>query len=106
MSPQVSVYTDRQTVMKVSLGRDVSGSTFASQIRKDRRKTSDLLATWVISFETDGTDGELIFTLDVESASTIDVAEGYMDIKETKAGQPFSVSDDPMLVVFKTSVTV
>lgn len=105
MSPQVSVFTDRTTTLRVSLQRDVSGSTFVSQIRKTRSKTSTLLATWAVAFDTDGTDGELVFTLDNASAATITEPEGYMDIKETKDGEPLPVFDDPVLVVFKTSVT-
>jgi len=101
----ITVPKGRTKTVKVSLGRDVSTSEFSSDIREDRNKESGLIASWVIGFETDGTDGELIFTLDDLVTAEVDVTSGYMDIKEVKDGEPTNANYEPLEVQFVNVIT-
>jgi hypothetical protein len=103
---QIVVHKGRTVVIPVSLGMDVSLDTFTSQIRVDKKHDSDLIATWDVSFLTDGTDGELLLTLDDSVTQTIEKTIGYMDIKRVSAGQPINLFDEPVEVAFRDTVTV
>ncbi len=59
---QIVVHKGRTTVVSVSVGVDVSQDTITSEIRDGKSQSADLIATWVVSFVTDGTDGALILT--------------------------------------------
>lgn len=106
MTPNITVHKGRTVIVPVSLGRDVSGDTFVSEIRVDKHSTSSLIATWDISFETDGTDGELILKLDDGVTSLITKSSGYMDLKQVTGGEPIPVFNEPLEVLFRDSVTV
>lgn len=100
----IVVYKNRTNILTVSLGVDVSGDTFESQIREKSTNDSLLLATWSVAFVTDGVDGELVLTLDDAQLSDITAKTGYMDIKRITGGEPFAVFD-PVKVVFRDTVT-
>lgn len=102
---QVIVHKGRTNILPVSLGFDVSNDVITSEIRADKNTTSELLATWIVSFETDGVDGELILTLDDSVTSEIEKSVGYMDLKRLTAGEPVPVFDEPLEVLFKNVVT-
>jgi hypothetical protein len=102
----IQVHKGRTTVITVSLGYDVSDDVFTSEIRVDKDPTSDLIATWDISFVTDGTDGELRLSLDDSATVEVTKSKGYMDIKRVTSGEPVAVFDDPLEVLFKNVVTV
>ena len=106
MTPQLIVHKGRTVIVPVSLGYDASDDVFTSQIRVDTDPTSTLIATWVVSFATDGTDGELILRLDNSITAVITKAVGYMDMKRMTGGEPVPVFDDPIEVLFKDVVTV
>lgn len=102
---RVEVHKHRTVTLPVSLGYDVSGDTFKSDIRVAKDPESELIAEWQVSFLTDGTDGELVLTLD--DAATDDVPTvGYMDIKRTTGGEPVPVFNEILEVVFIDTVTV
>lgn len=101
----VIVYKARTNILPVSLGYDVSGDVISSQIRADKSHTSELIATWTVTFDTDGTDGEIILTLDDSITASITKSKGYMDLKRTTSGEPVSVFDEPIEVLFKDVVT-
>lgn len=103
---QIKIYKGRTIRLPVSLGYDVSNDTFASEIRVDKNRESELIATWDVSFETDGTDGEMILTLDDSVTSEITKSVGYMDIKRITGGEPVKVFDDALEVIFEDTVTV
>lgn len=103
---QIIVHKGRTNVVSVSLGYDISDETFTSQIRESPNASSDLIATWAVSFETDGKDGELLLTLDDAATQEITKLVGYMDIKRVTAGEPLTVFDEPLQVLFKDTVTV
>lgn len=105
MEKQIFVDIGRTVTMTVGLGYDVSLDAFTSQIRAKKDPTSDLIATWDITFLNDGSDGELIFTLDDSATSTITHRRGYMDIKRITGGEPVSVFDEPLEVIFRKTVT-
>lgn len=105
MSNEVVVYKGRTNVVQVSLGMDVSADTFTSQIRSEADPTAPLLADWVVTFATDGTDGELVLTLDDLITSQITVNSGYMDLKRVSGTEPIPVFDRPLNVTFRNSVT-
>lgn len=105
MSNQVVVHKGRTNTLTVDLGIDVSTDTITSEIRSDPDVDSPLLATWVVAFATDGTDGELIFTLDDTYTSQITAASGFMDIKRVTGGEPVPVFDKPLEVIFRGTVT-
>lgn len=102
----VTVYKGRTTLLRVSLGYDVSNDTITSEIRVDPNRESELIASWNVSFETDGADGELILTIDDSVSDLIDRNDGYMDLKRVTGGQPVPVFDIPLQVLFKDTVTV
>lgn len=103
---QLMVDKGRTVVVPVSLGYDISNDEFFSEIRVDKDSASDLIATWIVSFATDGVDGELILTLDNSITSLIARNVGYMDIKRVTGGEPVSVFNEPLEVLFKETITV
>lgn len=105
MSNKVVVHKDRTNTITVSMGQDVSLDTITSEIRAEPDVSSALIATWVVAFVTDGTDGELTLTLDNTITSQIQAARGYMDIKRVVGGEPVPVFDKPLEVEFQGSVT-
>lgn len=100
----IVVYKNRTNVISVSLGTDVSADTLESQIRERAYVTAPLIAEWVVSFLTDGTDGELLLTLDDSALVDVIVKTGYMDIKRVSNGEPYAIFP-PVKVVFKDIVT-
>ncbi len=80
---QIIVHKGRTVVVPVSLGFDVSQDIITSEIRVGKSQTSDLIATWDVSFVTDGTDGELVLTLDNSVTEVITQTTGYMDLKQS-----------------------
>ncbi len=103
---QVEVQKGRTVILPVSLGFDVSQDAITSQIRVTKSSTSTLIATWVVTFATDGTDGELILTLDDSVTTVITQSVGYMDLKRVSGGEPLSILNEPLEVIFKNSITV
>jgi|APGre2960657404_1045060.scaffolds.fasta_scaffold113367_1 hypothetical protein len=105
MSNQVIVHKSRTNTLLVDLGVDVSDDTITSEIRSEPNSDSPLLATWVVNFVTDGSDGELVFTLDDTFTAQITATSGYMDVKRVTGGEPVPVFDKPLEVVFRGTVT-
>lgn len=101
------IYVDKGRTVKVpvGLGIDVSDDAFTSEIREKPNRTSDVIAEWTVTFLTDGTDGELILTLDDSITSAITKTKGYMDIKRVTNGEPISVFSEPLEVIFRETVT-
>ena len=102
---KVVVHKGRTNTVRVLMGIDVSGDTLTSEIRSEPDVNSALLATWAVTFATDGTDGELIMVLDDLQTSQIEVNTGYMDIKRVANGEPLPVFDKPLEVSFRGTVT-
>lgn len=100
----VIVYKNRTNVVQVDLGSDISADDFTSEIRQKALVGSPLVATWVVAFLTDGTDGKLVLTLDNSELQDVGVKVGYMDIKRTSGGEPYQVFS-PIKVVFQETVT-
>jgi hypothetical protein len=100
------VHKGRTEIVSVSLGFDVSNDIITSEIRVDEDPTSELIAVWDVSFVTDGTDGELLLTLDNSVTSVITKSKGYTDMKRVSGGEPLAVFEEPIVVRFKNSVTV
>lgn len=105
MQPVV-VQKGRTVIVPVSLGFDVSQDVITSEIRISTNPTSLLIATWVVTFDTDGTDGELILTLDDSVTELIMQSVGYMDLKRVSGGEPLSIFNVPLEVSFVNAVTV
>lgn len=105
MSNQVVVHKNRTNTIIVKLGMDISVDTFTSEIRTEPDVEGVLIASWDVSFVTDGTDGDLRLSLDDTITSDIDVDSGYMDLKRVSSGEPLAVFDRPLEVVFRGSVT-
>lgn len=101
----IEVHKARTVEIPVSLGFNVSGDTFSSDIRVEANPESLLIASWDVSFKTDGTDGELLLTLDDEITSEIVQTTGYMDLKRVSGGEPLAVFPEPLQVVFIEAVT-
>lgn len=106
MRRELVVQKNRTNIVTASLGVDVSEDTLTSEIRTHENSTSQLIASWEISFLTDGTDGEIVLTLDNSVVDDIVHKTGYMDIKRTTNGEPLSVFDSPLFVVFRETITV
>jgi hypothetical protein len=105
MPNTVVVHKGRTNIIACDMGLDVSGDLITSEIRTEPDVSSPLLATWTITFLTDGRDGELILTLDNTITSQIKANSGYMDIKRVSGGEPLPVFDKPLEVTFRGSVT-
>jgi hypothetical protein len=105
MSSKVVVYKDRTNTITVSLGIDVSADTITSEIRSEPDVSAPLIATWVVSFKTDGHDGELVLMLDDNETSQIKATSGFMDLKRVSGSEPLAVFDQPLEVAFRGSVT-
>lgn len=105
MPQGINVYRDRTTIIPVSLGFDVSGDVFTSEIRAKPDTSSTKLAEFEVTFDTDGTDGELILTLDNSVVDLVTVSRGYMDLKRVSNGEPLPVFEEPLDVFFKGTVT-
>ena len=105
MSSKVIVHKGRTNVVTASLGINVSADVITSEIRSEPDSTSPLIATWVVSFKTDGADGELILTLDDLHTTQIKANSGYMDIKRVTGSEPVPVFDQPLEVSFRGTVT-
>lgn len=104
MQPLV-VHKGRTEIVTLSLGYDASNEVFTSQIREGRRLSSDLIAEWNVTFATDGTDGELVLTLDDSITSGIEKTTGFMDVKRVTGGEPLPAFDGQLEVVFRDVVT-
>lgn len=94
----IRVYKNRRNVLRVDMGIDVSGDTITSQIRSKPDLTGAHIADWTVTFETDGTDGIILLTIDDSVASNIQATSGYMDVKRVSAGEPYPGWDKPLEV--------
>lgn len=101
----VVVHKGRTEVLAVSLSYDVSQDVLTSHIRVSPSRTSQLIAEWTVSFDTDGTDGKLLLTLDDSVTTNINASSGYMDIKRMVNGEPIHVFENPIPVSFVEVVT-
>jgi hypothetical protein len=102
---QIVVYKGRTNTLTVALGFDVSNDEFSSEVRADKDRGSELLASWNVSFLTDGVDGELVLTMDDSVSNLVTKNIGYMDLKRLSAGEPLNVFDEPLEVWFKEPIT-
>lgn len=102
MSNTVVVYKGRTNILNVALGVDVSADTITSEIRSGG---GSLIATWTVTFDGDGTSGDIILTLDNSVTTGITYATGLMDIKRVSNGEPLPVFDRPLEVEFRETIT-
>jgi hypothetical protein len=102
MSDKIIVYKGRTNIITVSLGFDASNDVITSEIRT---ASGTLIATWAVAFDGDGTDGELVLTLDNSATSGIQYTSGFMDLKRLIGAEPVSVFDEPVEVEFRAVVT-
>lgn len=101
----VIVHKGRTNVIPVSLGIDVQGDTITSEVRSEPDISSPLIMTWIVSFVTDGSDGELLLTVDDVETAQIKATSGYMDLKRVTGTEPVPVFNEPLEVRFVGSVT-
>ena len=105
MTSALELKLGRTNVCPVSFGYDISADVFVSEIRDEIDPTSTLIATWSTSFLTDGTDGELLLTLEVADLAAVTQRDGWMDIKRVSGGKPYTVNREPIKVLFTKAVT-
>jgi hypothetical protein len=105
MYDSIIIHRNRTNKVLVSVGIDVSQDTITSQIRTEKSSTSTLIATWVVSYVTNGSDGELVLTLDNSALTSVEESYGYMDLKRVSAGEPLSIFKYPVKVLFQGVVT-
>lgn len=98
----VVVHKGRTNILNVALGIDVSLDTITSEIRS---ASGALIATWTVTFDGDGTNGDIKLTLDNSVTSAITYATGLMDIKRVTNGEPLPVFDRPLEVEFRETIT-
>lgn len=98
----IIVHKNRTNIITVSLGYDVSGDTITSEIRT---QDGTLIASWEVTFDSDGSDGELILTLDDSITVGIAYTNGLMDLKRVIGSEPFAVFDSPVEVEFRNTIT-
>lgn len=102
MTDKLIVFKDRTNIVQVSLGMNVSDDTITSQIRA---YDGTFIANWQVDFDNDGSDGELIFTIDDSALVGVIYQAGRMDIKRVSNGEPYPVGDELIEVDFRDSVT-
>ena len=102
----ITVRKNRTNIVEVQLSYDLSTSAITSQIRRGRSPDTALIAEWDVRYKTDGTDGCLIFTLDDSVTAEIEDKTGYMDILRMEEGEPITVLEYPLSVVFQEVITV
>lgn len=102
MTDKLIVFKDRTNIVQVSLGMNVSDDTITSQIRA---YDGTYIADWLVEFDNDGSDGELIFTLDDSVLSGVIYQSGQMDIKRVSNGEPYPIGDELIEIDFRDSVT-
>lgn len=105
MANEVIVHKGRDNTVRVHLAIDVSGDTITSEIRSEPTVEAPLIATWDVSFETDGTDGKLLLTMSKLVSEQIQANKGYMDLKRVVGSTVLPVFDKPLEVVFRGTVT-
>lgn len=105
MSGELIVHKNRTNIVLVSLGFDVSGETITSEIRKSSNHLSTRLATWVVTFDTDGTNGKVILTLPQSEVDLVSTNYGFMDLKRMSGSNALSVFLEPLKVKFQGVVT-
>lgn len=108
MSNRVVVHKGRMNTLIVKLGIDLSAepeSHITSEMRTEPSQAAPLIETWVVEYMTDGSDGILKLTLDATASGQITATGGYMDLKRVIGGQPYSVFDQPLEVLFQGTVT-
>ena len=105
MSSKVVVHKGRTNIVRINLGMDISADEFTSQIRSEPHVEAPLIADWVVTFTSDGTDGELTLTMDDLVTGQISASSGYMDLKRVTTGEPVPVFDRPLEVSFRGTVT-
>lgn len=105
MSTPLIVYKSRTNVVPLSMGQDVSGDAITSQIRGGTDLDSPLIMEWTVTFLTDGTDGEVLLTVDDVVTDQIAASGGYMDVKRVSGGEPLPVFEEPLEVVFRGAIT-
>lgn len=105
MSNKVIVHKGRRNVIQVYCGFSVAGDTITSQIRSEPSVDAPLIATWTVTYLTDGLDGKLVLTLDDSAVASVVVNSGYMDLKRVSGGEPYAIFDEPIEVSFRGVVT-
>lgn len=105
MYESLIIHRNRTNKVLVNVGVDVSLDTITSEIRTEKSSTSTLIATWVVSFVTNGSNGELLLTLDNSALTAIEESYGYMDLKRVSGGEPLSIFKYPVKVLFQGVVT-
>jgi hypothetical protein len=101
----INVYKRRTTTVIINLGVDISADTFVGEIRTGKTVAGELIATWDISFVTDGKDGLLKLLIDDSDADQFTYAYGYTDLKRVIDNEPVPVFLDPLKILFKDPVT-
>ena len=96
------VYKNRTNRVNVDLGYDVSGDTLYSQIRTT---SGTLIASWTVTFDSDGSDGKIILVLDDSVTASVAYKTGLMDILRVSVGERYAVFDQPLEVEFRDTVT-
>jgi hypothetical protein len=104
MSDYITVYKGRTKVLPVTLGKDVSKAKFKADIRVSQDPSSALVSTWSVLFATDGTDGELLLTLDRSVTMEIDRVRGYMFLRKLTDREPIHVFEPPLEVRFVSTI--
>jgi hypothetical protein len=97
------IHKGRTNIVPLSLGFDASTDTITSEIRS---ASDELIATFTVVPDGDGTDGEYIMTLDNTITTAITHTTGLMDVKRVSAGEPLPVFDMPIEVEFRETITV
>lgn len=105
MYKPIYIRVGRHNTVAVRFDGDISTEVLTSEIRKEKSKTSELIATFTPSFATDGTDGILLLTLDQTASDGITFTNGWMDIKKIEDGKSTSAFQHPVPVIFEGVVT-
>ena len=105
MAGSIIVHKGRTNIVTVAMGFDVSTDIITSEIRAEPDINSLLIAEWDVTFESDGTDGILVLTMDDVITAQITASGGFMDLKRVSGGEPLPVFERPLEVQFQGSVT-
>lgn len=87
----------KTVIVPISLGFNVVGWVFTADLRATVVATSALIATWIVTFDTDGKDGELIATLQDTITSGLTVGTAYMRLKRIIPSPTLEIFGEPVL---------
>lgn len=102
----VEVERGKTIVLAISVGFNVSSFEFLCEMRQNQSPESTIIATWDVSFETDGKNGELVALLDNSITAALVPNIAWLFLYRVSGSTHLPVFDEPLEVVIFDSAFV